>query len=250
MVLGRIERDVAGGVHRICDSFVNWYLVEDAGRVTVVDAGLPPSWESLHRALTEIGRIPGDLDAIILTHAHADHLGFAERARTELGIPVWVHEDEVWLTRHTLRYKTERSPIPYMRHAQARRSLRGVLRTGALFTKAIGEVRTFEDGETLDLPGGPRVVYTPGHTFGHCSFHLPERDVLIAGDALVTFDPYTGADGPRVPPRGSTADARQAVRSLDRLAETGAETILPGHGEPWRGGAVEAAERARSAGVA
>ena len=250
MVLGRIERDVAPGVHRICDSFVNWYLVEDEGRVTVVDAGLPPSWESLHVALARIERIPGDVEAIVLTHAHADHLGFAERARTELGVAVWAHEDEAWLTRHPLRYKTERSPLPYMRNLQARRSLRGLLRTGALRTQAIGAVSTFEDGAVLDLPGRPQVVYTPGHTYGHCSFHLPERDVVIAGDALITLDPYTGATGPRVPPRGSTADSRQAVRSLDRLAETAAATLLPGHGEPWRDGAGEAAQRARSAGVA
>ena len=250
MVLGRIERDVAPGVHRICDSFVNWYLVEDEGRVTVVDAGLPPSWESLHTVLARIGRIPGDIEAVVLTHGHADHLGFAERARTELDVPVWAHEDEAWLTRHPLRYKTERSPLPYMRHLQARRSLRGLLRTGALFTQALGAVNTFEDDDTLDLPGRPRVVYTPGHTFGHCSFHLPERDAVIVGDALVTLDPYTGATGPRVPPRGSTADSRQAVRSLDRLADTGAATLLSGHGEPWRDGAPEAAQRARSAGVA
>lgn len=250
MVLGRIERDVAEGVHRVCDSFVNWYLVEDAGRVTVVDAGLPPSWESLHTVLAHIGRIPGDIDALVLTHAHADHLGFAERARTELGVPVWTHEDEAWLTRHPLRYKVERNPLLYAHHLQARRSFRGLLRTGALFTKSVGEVSTFEDGQTLDLPGRPRVVYTPGHTFGHCSFHLPDRDVVIAGDALITLDPYTGAIGPRVPPRASDADSRQAVRSLDRLAETAAATLLSGHGEPWHEGVAEAAERARSAGVA
>ena len=249
MVLGRIERDVARGVHRICDSFVNWYLVEDEGRVTVVDAGLPPSWKSLHTALAQIGRIPGDIEGIVLTHAHADHLGFAERARTEMDIPVWAHEDEAWLTRHTLRYKTERSPVPYIRHAQARKSFRGLLRTNALFTKAVGRVSTFEDGDVLDLPGRPRVVYTPGHTFGHCSFHFPERDVVIVGDAIVTLDPYTGATGPRVPPRCSTADSRQAVRSLDRLGETRATTLLTGHGEPWHGGAGEAAQAARRAGV-
>lgn len=250
MVLGRIERDVADGVHRVCDSFVNWYLVEDEGDVTVVDAGLPPSWESLHTALARIGRIPGDVEALVLTHAHADHLGFAERARTELGVSVWAHEDEAWLTRHPLRYKVERLPLLYAHHRQARRSFRGLLRTGALLTKPVREVSTFEDGETLDLPGRPRVVYTPGHTFGHCSFHLPDRDVVIAGDALLTLDPYTGATGPRVPPRGSDADSRQAVRSLDRVAETGASVLLPGHGEPWREGVAEAAERARSAGVA
>lgn len=246
---GRLERDVAEGVHRVFDTMVNWYLIEEAGGVTIVDAGLPSSWKRLHEALASIGRSAGELAAVIVTHAHADHLGFAERARSELGIPVWAHEDEVWLTRHPLRYKTERLPIPYIRHAEARKSFAGLVRTGALLTKGVGKVETFEDGDTLDLPGRPQVVYTPGHTFGHCSFHLPDRDVVIAGDALITLDPYTGKLGPRVAPKAATADSRQAVRSLDRIAETGARTLLPGHGEPWREGVLEAARLARAAGV-
>ncbi len=250
MVLGRIERDVAEGVHRVCDSFVNWYLVEDEGRVTVVDAGLPTSWESLHRALAPTGLVPGDVEAVILTHAHPDHLGFAERARTELGVPVWAHGDEAWLTRHPLRYKTEVQPLPYLRYGQAWKSLAGILRTGSLLTPKVEAVETFEDGDTLPIPGRPQVVYTPGHTFGHCAFHLPHRGVVIAGDALITLDPYTGARGPRVAPRCSSADSRQSLRSLDRLAETEAAVVLPGHGEPWRDGVEKASRLARSAGPA
>ena len=250
MVLARFDRDVAEGVHRVCDSFVNWYLVEEAGRLTIVDTGLPSSWVSLHRVLPAIERIPGDIEAVVLTHGHLDHLGFAETARAELGVPVWIHGDEVWLAKHPLRYKTERLPLLYLHHGQAWKSLAGIVRTGALFTPKLGELRTFADGDTLDVPGSPRVVYTPGHTFGHCSLQLPDRDVVIAGDALITLDPYTGATGPCVAPRSSSANSRQTLRSLDRLEETGATTVLPGHGEPWRGGVGEACQRARAAGVA
>ena len=71
---------------------------------------------------------------------------------------------------------------------------------------------------------------------------------MIAGDALVTFNPYTGGEGPQIVAAAATADSRQALSSLDGLAATGARTVLPGHGEPWRQGAREAVEQARAIG--
>jgi len=81
------------------------------------------------------------------------------------------------------------------------------------------------------------------------SLHFPERDALIAGDAVVTLDPYTARSGPRVVARAATADSERALRSLDVVAETGARTVLPGHGDPWRDGAAAMAEKARQAGA-
>jgi glyoxylase-like metal-dependent hydrolase (beta-lactamase superfamily II) len=110
-------------------------------------------------------------------------------------------------------------------------------------------VRTYRDG-MLDVPGSPHVVPTPGHTYGHCALHLRDRDALLAGDAVVMLDPYTGKRGPRVVARAATAHSDRALASLDALAATGAGTVLTGHGDPWTGGAEEASQLARAAGVA
>jgi glyoxylase-like metal-dependent hydrolase (beta-lactamase superfamily II) len=91
----RLEPNVSPGIHRVEDSFTNWYLIEDAGRPTIVDTGVPGSWESLHAVLPRIGRTTNDIEAVVLTHAHFDHLGFAERARDALRVPVYVHEADV-----------------------------------------------------------------------------------------------------------------------------------------------------------
>ncbi len=243
-----LHRDVADGVHRIGEHFVNWYLVEENGRLTVVDAGLPASWASLLAALEGIGRAPGDIEALVLTHAHFDHIGFAERARAEFGVPVWVHENDVPLTRRPWLYMTERSPLSYL----SRKNLpivSSLVRAGAARVGPIGEVRRFGDEGVLDVPGSPRVLFTPGHTLGHCALHFPERDAVISGDALVTHDPYTDTRGPRIVARGATADSERALDSLDLLAKTGAGTLLPGHGEPWTGGAESAVGEARRVGV-
>ena len=243
------QPDVAPGVHRIEDAHTNLYLVEDGDRVTVVDAGVPPSWESLVSALGRLGRRPADVAAVVLTHAHFDHLGFAERARTTLGVPVWVHENDVPLAHRPLQYTRLRSPLRYLRYGAAWPVLGDMARNRAFFPPAVRELRRFTGG-ALDVPGRPHVVPTPGHTIGHCALHLPDRDVAIAGDAVVTLDPYTGRRGPRLVARAATADPDRASASLDALAATGARTVLCGHGEPWRDGAEAIVAAARAAPLA
>jgi glyoxylase-like metal-dependent hydrolase (beta-lactamase superfamily II) len=111
----------------------------------------------------------------------------------------------------------------------------------------VKEVRRYESGE-LPVPGSPHVVFTPGHTLGHCALHFVERDVVIAGDAVVTFDPYRASKGPQIVSGAATADSKRALASLDALAATGARTVLVGHGEPWHGGAEQIVELARERG--
>jgi glyoxylase-like metal-dependent hydrolase (beta-lactamase superfamily II) len=245
-----LQANVVEGVHRIEDAFTNWYIVEDRGGITVVDTGVRTSWRSFHDALRRIGRRPDDVEAVVLTHAHFDHVGFAERARTRLGVPVYVHENDVPLTRHPLRYSHEKRRFHYLAtRPRALPIVMAMTRAGAWFPDGVREVVRYGDSGTLPVPGSPRVLFTPGHTLGHCSLHLPERDTVIAGDAIVTLDPYTGHTGPRVVARAATADSERALRVLDALAATGARTVLVGHGEPWTAGAEQAVVRARQAGV-
>jgi glyoxylase-like metal-dependent hydrolase (beta-lactamase superfamily II) len=243
------QRNVAGGVHRVGENYVNWYLIEEGDRLTIVDAGLPAHWTALLSALDALGRARNAVEALVLTHAHFDHVGFAERARRELGVPVYVHENDVPLTKRPWMYFSERSPLPYFVRYGTLPVFLSFVGAGALWTPPIQSVRRFGDGETLDVPGSPRVVFTPGHTLGHVALHLPERGVVISGDEIVTLDPYTGLRGPRLVARSATADSERALASLDRLAGTGADVLLPGHGEPFYGGAEKAAAEARRAGL-
>ena len=106
------------------------------------------------------------------------------------------------------------------------------------------------DGEVLDVPGRPRVIFTPGHTDGHCALHLPDAGAVITADALVTLDPYTAKRGPRLVARAATKDVERNLASLDRILETGAQVVLPGHGEPFRSGVAAAVRMARTEGAA
>jgi glyoxylase-like metal-dependent hydrolase (beta-lactamase superfamily II) len=245
-----IELSAAPGIHRVHDVFVNWYVAEEAGRLTVVDAGIPGSWRSLDELLARLGRTRADIAAVILTHAHLDHIGIAERLRRETGAPVSIHPADVGLTRHPLLYRTERPAFLYLGQRQTRRTFGAVLRGRVASSPRLREVQTFADGDTLAVPGSPRVVATPGHTAGHVSFHFPAADAVVAGDALVTEDPYTSRTGPCLVARAATRDSAQADASLDAIAATGATHVLPGHGPAWHDGAAEAARLARIAGTA
>jgi glyoxylase-like metal-dependent hydrolase (beta-lactamase superfamily II) len=243
-----LERDAAPGIHRVEDANVNWYIVEADDGLTIVDAGVPRSWVSLHKALAALGRPSSDIRALVLTHAHFDHIGFAERARSELGIPVWVHEDDVPLTRKPLQYSHERARFRYLlTQPRALPIVAGMTLARAFWPPPVEEVRRFSDG-ALAVPGSPRVVRTPGHTIGHCALHFPDRDAVLAGDAMVTLDPYTGKRGPRIVARAATADSERALASLTALSDTEAGIVLTGHGAVWRGGVEDATSRARAVG--
>lgn len=234
---------VAEGVTRFEDQgIVNWYLVETDEGPVAVDAGFPTAWKDVQSRAK-------DLRAIVITHGHIDHLGFAEIARRETGVPVYVPQGDAQLARNPLRYaKSERAPVLYLRYRPTLRLFWRSTKAGAIIGKNLRDFRTYGDGD--ELPGGMRSVFTPGHTDGHMALHLADRDVLFCGDAIVMRDPYTDRDGPRIVARAATKDTDRNLRSLDAIAATGAKTLLTGHGEPWTEGAEAAAARAREAGFA
>jgi glyoxylase-like metal-dependent hydrolase (beta-lactamase superfamily II) len=239
---------VGDGIHRLAPGVCNFYLIEEGGKLVLVDAGAPADWNLLVRTLPTLGRTMDDLEAVLITHAHSDHTGFAERARTTAHAPVWIHKEDAAVAKGAAPGKNDGKTSSYLLRVEFYRTLLSLARRGATRMIPIQEVSTFADGETLDLPGRPRAVHAPGHTPGSAALLLEGRRVLLTGDCLVTRNPLTGRLGPQIMPSGLNLDTPRALRSLDLLDGIPAELLLPGHGEPWTEGVTEATRRARAAG--
>lgn len=233
---------LAPSLHRVGSDMVNSYLVEDASGVTVIDAGLPGNYRDLRAELAAMGRSIDDVRAVILTHADTDHIGFAERLRREHGVPIRVHELDAARARGEEKSNGKAGP---MKVGPLLRFLWYGARHGGLRIPHIEEVITFREGETLDLPGEPRVVHVPGHTAGSVALHVAAVDALFVGDAMTTRNVLTGVIGPQ--PAPFTLEPTTALASLSRLDGVSAKWVLPGHGPPWSAGVAEALRHVREA---
>jgi glyoxylase-like metal-dependent hydrolase (beta-lactamase superfamily II) len=239
---------VADGVVRLGTDLVNWYLVEDGGRVTIVDAGAPAYRPQLEAGLAKIGRTVSDVSALVLTHGHGDHTGFAEQVRSELGIPVYVHKDDEQLTTTGKPFgKNEAPMLPYFRYPHAWKLVAHLGTSGR--PKAVEQVATFDDVDVLDVPGAPRVIHTGGHTSGHVVLSLDSRKVLLLGDLLCTLNPLTGARGPQLLPRAFNLSSMTMLDALSKIEDIDAEVLVFGHGDPWTTGTNDAVRLARAKGT-
>lgn len=247
-VFGEVRQPalVADGVVQLGTDLVNWFLVDVAGRVVVVDTGLPGYRPQFEPGLALLGRGPKDVEAILLTHSHSDHTGSAEALRRELDVPVYVHEAETEATRTSAVVgKSGGSQLPYLRYPHAWRLLAHFRTAGT--PEPVRELVPFADGN--ELPGGLRAIKTEGHTPGHCVFHAPERGLLFAGDHLCTTNPLTGRNGVEILPRPLNVSSEAMLASLDRIEPLEAHVVLFGHGDPYDGDTRSAVGRARDAGI-
>ena len=233
-------QEVADRVYRLGAELVNWFIIEDGGKVTLLDAGNPNQYMQLPPALSELGLSVEDVAAIVLTHAHGDHLGSSRQIKDESGASVHVHHDEVALCSGEADNVTERHWARSLNHIQAWKTAWFFVSGGVFSARPVVDLTEFGDGETIDVPGRPLAIHTPGHTDGSACIHIPDRDVIFTGDSLVTMHLGTGKKGARVMPGTFNKDSAQALESLDRMHGLDVSTVLPGHGEPWKGGLARA----------
>jgi glyoxylase-like metal-dependent hydrolase (beta-lactamase superfamily II) len=242
-----LDRAREAGIHclRIPTPFqvgrVNCYLIEDEP-LTLVDCG-PNSGKALNelqQQLLEHGHSIDDIELVILTHQHIDHLGLAEIVAEHSGADVAVidaavdfvenfgadtERDDQFAVRLMLRHGIPEDVV---------RALETVSRSFRAWGSHPQITRPLHDGERLQLSGRSlEVMHRPGHSPSDTVFWDEERAILIAADHLIKHI----SSNPLISrPLDGSSERTQALvtylESLRKTRELPAEIVLSGHGEP------------------
>jgi glyoxylase-like metal-dependent hydrolase (beta-lactamase superfamily II) len=211
-------------------SRINFYALTEGRSITLIDCGFYGHLRYLEAWLAHEGRKLTDVEAVAITHGHADHLGFAA-IFGEMGIPVYVPQLDLAFAQTT----RVRRPPPRLLRKMWRPSSINIFFEAAcdsVFTQpAVENAIGYSPGELLDAPGRLQAIHVPGHSAGNCSLYFPNADVLFAGDSLMTLDPMTGHKGPLVFAEDPKKN-EEAFSNLTLLKPFATAALLPAHGEP------------------
>ncbi len=177
----------------------NIYLIK---KKVLIDAGLGFHKKILIKALTSLNLPPDNIDRIIFTHAHYDHIGGASLFKNA---KIAIHTDDA----------------PTLETGDSTKSC--AFAFGKELKKTKVDLKLF-DSDTIRIDNiSLKVIHTPGHTEGSICLYDKDKKILFTGDTIFS-DAIGRTDLP-----GS--DEQEMKQSLDLLKTISVTTILPGHGK-------------------
>ena len=218
-------KQLVPGLYTIPLGPVNAFLIDSDG-LTLIDTGYAKNAEQILEAVQSIGRQPGDIKHILVTHCHPDHAGSLARLKQVAGAPAYMHPADAAIVR-TGKVPPHLKPAPGLINNILFRVLIGFGPAEYGAAEIEHEVR---DGDELAIAGGIRAIHVPGHCAGQLAFLWPEHGgVLFAADAasnMLGFGYSVGYE-----------DVEEGRRSLAKIAALDFEIACFAHGKPILQGA-------------
>ena len=225
--MGTFE-EITAGIYLISAGRSNSYLLADHD-LTLIDTGMPGDADRVIDSIKKIGRRCEELNHILITHAHMDHMGSVAALKKVSGAQVAASSREV------AYIEGLRKTWTMGREGLAGKFFKGVLfllETFSFHYEPAGVDIPCQGGEVIDCFGGMQVISSPGHSPGSLSFYQREKKIIFTGDAL------SGVPDLKLPPRLGCADYREALASVQKLAELDYDMCFFGHGAPLQKGAA------------
>lgn len=232
-------REVAEGVWQVClplpmrPSIVNVWLVASADGWTLVDTGMHTgdSVQAFRGALDTVGVPPDAVSRIACTHHHVDHYGTSGPLREMTGARVLLHPleaERAAASRETIGEHAGFLGMHGVPEAPPEKQMPSPSRFfGNLYCPAVPDA-LLADGDEIALDGvrSLEVIWTPGHTPGHCCLLLRPDGVLFVGDHLLPkITPHVG-----VGPGGPENPLGDFLASQDKIGRVDARLVCPAHG--------------------
>ncbi|MBW4700630.1 MBL fold metallo-hydrolase [Micromonospora sp. RL09-050-HVF-A] len=218
------------------------FLITTGDGPVLVDAGYdhPSCWASFQRSLVAIGQRVDTITAVLLTHNHPDHVGFADRVRTASGARVVMGAADDFATMHRRRgtflqqvrtaLELTGAPPDVVAAMYADAVAVAVHREDLRLDVAVADDTEFRFGDVT-----VRALPAPGHTYGH-TVYVDSRGLVFTGDTMMAEGPTQLA----IVSRPDDDPAADLFGTLARIGDLGAAIACPAHQFPYRGVAARA----------
>ncbi len=222
---------------------VNAYLFLDP-EPTLVDCGLKTDacWDALTAGLASYGLAVGDLQRVIITHAHVDHMGLAGKITEASGAQIWVAENMVeWAVNFPTKWEGR---MRFMARILQQLSLPSEQQAAILASMATtptlwdsvpaSRVTAFPNEGVIEIGGAAwQIIYTPGHSNTQSCFYQPETRQFLAADMLLSVTPTPVIEEPLDGSDERVPGLPQFLDSLALVEELEIDWVYPGHGDPF-----------------
>jgi glyoxylase-like metal-dependent hydrolase (beta-lactamase superfamily II) len=211
------------GLHQITFRNTNIFLIVEQN-ITIIDTGFRGSAKSIARTISKLSRSIAEVDLIIITHNHLDHIG---------GLPGLMQMTQANTAVHRADLSYSEQGLPYSGFLKKLLKIPGVSFFWPLIYATPDDIDIqLEGGEVFSSLGGMEVLNTPGHTPGSISLLFRHQKLIIVGDIL-----NNGRRELHLTPRSVSSNMSQVRESVKRLAQLDFEILCFGHGRPIIGGA-------------